>query len=107
MNMPLRAVGAITLFVEDLARAKAFYQLLTGADAMFEDADSAAFGFDNTIINLLAANAAHDLIAPATVASANQGTRCQYTIWVDDADAACAHLGSLGIALVNGPLDRP
>ena len=102
----LQSVGAITLFVDDRARSKAFYEQAFGLTAIFEDESSVAFKFENTIVNLLARPAARELIEPATVASPGAGSSFQLTIWVDDADAACAELRSRGVDLINGPVDR-
>ena len=106
MSTSLRSVGAITLFVEDLQRSKVFYQDVFGLPVTHEDEDSAAFKFENTIINLLKIPAAHDLIEPGSVASRDVGSRFQLTIWVDDADAVCAELETRGVALLNGPKNR-
>jgi lactoylglutathione lyase len=105
MSMSLTSVGAVTLFVADPARSKAFYERVFGVPLLFEDADSAAFRFDNTIVNLLANRAAHELVGPAPVGRGD-GARSQLTIWVDDADAACSELAARGVTLVNGPMDR-
>jgi catechol 2,3-dioxygenase-like lactoylglutathione lyase family enzyme len=105
-HLRLESVGAITLFVEDLQRAKAFYADVFGIPLVFEDENSAVFKFENTIVNLLAASEAHDLIAPASVAGAEAGSRLQLTVWVDDADAVCAELAKRGVTLLNGPIDR-
>jgi lactoylglutathione lyase len=101
------AIGAITLFTEDLERAKAFYQETFGLPVVFEDGDSAVFNFDDTLINLLRVSAAPELIAPATVAGPETGSRFQLTIGVDDVDAVCAELARRGVQLLNGPIDRP
>jgi lactoylglutathione lyase len=101
------SVGAITLFVADPERAKAFYGNVFGLPVLFEDDASVMFKFDNTIVNLLKDSAAHELIEPAAVASQDAGSRVQLTIWVADADAACAALSERGVSLLNGPLDRP
>ena len=106
MNASLQSVGAITLFVDDPARSKAFYEQALGLTAIFEDESSVAFKFENTIVNLLARPAARELIEPATVAAPGAGSSFQLTIWVDDADAACTELVSRGVSLVNGPIDR-
>lgn len=100
-------VAAITLFVEDLAETKQFYDDVFGTQLLFEDADSAAFRFGNTIINLLKTSEAHGLIAPAVVAEREAGARMQLTIEVDDVDAKCAELAERGVKLLNGPMDRP
>jgi lactoylglutathione lyase len=102
----LTSVGAITLFVADTQRSKAFYEEVFGAPAIFEDESSVAFRFDNLIVNLLAMPAARELIDPAAVAEQAAGSRFQLTIWVDDADAICAQLAVPGVELLNGPMDR-
>jgi catechol 2,3-dioxygenase-like lactoylglutathione lyase family enzyme len=102
----LTSVGAITLFVEDAKRSKAFYEEVFGAPAIFEDESSVAFKFENLIVNLLVTPAARELIDPASVAEQEAGSRVQFTIWVDDADAVCAQLAVPGVELLNGPVDR-
>ncbi len=106
MSASLRNVGAITLFVEDPQRSKSFYEDVFDLSPIYEDGDSAAFKFENTIVNLLKTPAARDLIKPGAVASRSSGSRFQLTIWVDDADAACAELAARGVELLNGPMNR-
>ena len=106
MSVSLKSVGAITIFVEDPERSKAFYEKVFDAPAVYEDDNSVAFKFDNTIVNLLARREAHGLIEPAPVASGDAGSSFQLTVWVDDADAVCAELVKRGVELLNGPLDR-
>jgi lactoylglutathione lyase len=100
-------IGAITLFVEDLERAKQFYQDAFGLPVTYEDENSAVFKFENTLVNLLKTAAARELIEPAPVAGRDTGSRFQLTIWVDDADAVCAELEARGVTLLNGPINRP
>jgi catechol 2,3-dioxygenase-like lactoylglutathione lyase family enzyme len=100
-------ISAITLFVEDLAATKTFYEKVFGLPIHYEDDASAVFNFGNTLINLLTVSEAHELIAPAEVASADSGSRLQFTISVDDVDAMCAGLTARGVELLNGPMDRP
>ena len=104
--MPLQNVGAITLFVEDSNVSKGWYAMVFERSLLFEDDVSAAFKFDNMIVNLVARSAAHSLIEPGAVGSAESGARFQFTIWVDDADAACADLLAKGVTLINGPMNR-
>ena len=106
MNALPASVGAITLFVEDPKRSKAFYERVFGLSTIYEDESAAAFGFESTIVNLLATSAAGELVGPGAVARPRTGSRFQLTIWVDDADAACSHLASRGVELLNGPMDR-
>jgi catechol 2,3-dioxygenase-like lactoylglutathione lyase family enzyme len=100
-------IDAITLFVEDLAATKQFYLEVFGLPVVFEDDDSVVFKFGSTLVNLLKATAARELIEPAHVASSEAGSRLQFTIEVDDVDAMCAQLTSRGVELLNGPMDRP
>ena len=106
MNASMKNLGAITLFVEDLPGSTSFYRDVFGLDIVNEDDQSTAFDFGNTVINLLKIEEAHDLIAPAAVAGRAAGSRCQLTIWVDDADAVCAELKERGVSLLNGPMNR-
>jgi catechol 2,3-dioxygenase-like lactoylglutathione lyase family enzyme len=107
MSMSLKGVGAITLFVENLPRAKSFYADVFGLRMVHEDDEAVAFAFGATIINLLRSSAAHELIEPAVVGGPDAGSRFQLTIWVDDADAVCAELQRRGVSLLNGPITRP
>jgi len=100
-------VWAITLFVDDLAETKRFYQEVFEQPLLFEDETSAAFKFGNLIVNLLVDTEAPGLIGPAHVADAAAGARSQLTVTVEDVDAVCAELARRGVALVNGPMDRP
>jgi len=100
------SLGAITLFVDDVSRAKSFYQGAFDLEPIHEDDDSAAFKFENTIVNLLARPAAHELVEPATLAASGAGSSFQLTIWVEDTDALIEELRSRGIELLNGPIDR-
>jgi catechol 2,3-dioxygenase-like lactoylglutathione lyase family enzyme len=106
MSESLQSLGAITMFVEDRARSKAFYERAFDVPALNEDDVSIAFKFENVIVNLLESRAAHELIDPAPVATREGGSRFQLTIWVDDADAVCAELASRGVELLNGPVNR-
>jgi len=100
------SLGAITLFVDDVPRAKGFYQDVFDLSPIYEDENAAAFKFGDMIVNLLARPAAHELIEPATVAEPASGSSFQLTIWVDDTDALVSELGSRGVELLNGPIDR-
>ena len=100
-------IGAVTLFVEDLAAAKEFCQRAFDLPVRYEDADSAVFVFSDLMINLLAVGAAPDLIDPAVVADPSAGSRMQFTIAVEDVDARAAELVDRGVQLLNGPVDRP
>jgi catechol 2,3-dioxygenase-like lactoylglutathione lyase family enzyme len=100
-------IFAITLFVEDLNKAKQFYQKVFDLPMVFEDDNSAVFQIGGTLINLLKTTAAKELVQPAAVGSPEAGSRLVFTIHVDDVDAMCAELTARGVELLNGPMDRP
>jgi catechol 2,3-dioxygenase-like lactoylglutathione lyase family enzyme len=102
-----KSIFAITLFVEDLAAAKKFYQEIFGLPIEFEDDNSAVFKIGDALINLLKTTAANELIEPAKAADREAGSRLVFTIHVDDVDALCAQLTERGVKLLNGPMDRP
>lgn len=107
MDSWVKGIDAITLFVEDLPGAKAFYLEVFGLPVAFEDPNSAVFMFGETAINLLDVRQADELIGPAPVASPDAGTRLQFTLEVDDVDAMCDTLRGRGVEILNGPMDRP
>jgi lactoylglutathione lyase len=103
----LRTVTAITLFAEDLAATRAFYERVFEASPVFQDDNSAVFDLGNTLVNLLDAAEAGELVAPMAVGAAGAGPRVQLTVSVEDADATVRELVGRGVELLNGPLDRP
>lgn len=107
MSAALNGLGAITLFAEDLPRTGAFYRDVFGLAVVYEDDNSTVFRFGGTVLNVLRAEAAHELVEPAPVGGPDAGRRMQLTVWVDDTDAVCAYLSEHGVALLNGPLNRP
>lgn len=101
------AIYAITLFVEDLAAARAFYSEVFQLPVVFADEASAVFRFGDTLVNLLRAAEAPAAIEPVAVAAPGGGVRSMFTLEVDDVDAACERLGARGAEILAGPVDRP
>jgi lactoylglutathione lyase len=102
-----KEIGAITLFVEDPGRAKAFYQKFFALQPQFETETDAMFRLQNTMLFLTKSSQAARMIAPAVVGRPGNGPRHVFAIIVDDVDTVCAELREKGIALLNGPEDRP
>ena len=102
-----KGISTITLFVEDVAATKRFYQDVFGVRLKYEDEVSAVFDFAHIQVNLLDATAVPELILPAVMAPQEAGSRLLLTIDVDDVDAMCAELTKRGVVLLNGPMDRP
>ena len=103
----LQHIDALSLFVEDVAEAKAFYQRVFGVGVVFEDAACAVVRFDNVLVNLLHVDSAQEIVAPAIAGGPGAGPRFQISIFVPDVDAVCEALKASGVAILAGPLDRP
>jgi catechol 2,3-dioxygenase-like lactoylglutathione lyase family enzyme len=102
----LSHVSAISLFVDDLKTAKAFYEATFGVEVVYEDETSVCVKFDQLFVNLLLSSAAEQQVEPAPVAGRDSGSRFQLSVWVEDVDAACAALEERGVELLTGPVDR-
>ena len=107
MPADMQHISAISLFVDDVQKAKAFYRNVFEVETIFEDDVSTALKFDNLILNLLHVGSAGEIIEPDTPGTRDAGPRFQLSIWVDDVDAACARLRERGVTLLAGPKDRP
>jgi catechol 2,3-dioxygenase-like lactoylglutathione lyase family enzyme len=101
------AIEVVTLFVDDIAAAKAFYQEVFEPEVVYQDDVSSVLKFEGAMVNLLQASQAHELVQPVPVAAARSGARVLLTIKVADVDAVCAILQGHGVRLLNGPVDRP
>lgn len=100
----LGSISAISLFVEDVPAAKAFYEDVFGVETVFEDDTSACVRFDGLFVNLVSVSSAEQLVD--VVAGRLAGSRFQLSIWVDDVDAVCSALKARGVTLLSGPVDR-
>ena len=98
---------AVTLFISNKEVSKSFYTRVFDKAPVFEDENSVVFKFGNTMINLLLEGEAPSLINPAPVAAAESGSRFQFTVQVPNVDEHAERVRSVGVDLVNGPLDRP
>ena len=106
MTIALDHISAISLFVEDLQAAKAFYVDVFGVGVIYEDESSVAVRFENLIVNLLRVDNAQEIVEPGRVAARDSGSRFQFAIWVPDVEKACSALRERGVELLAGPIDR-
>jgi lactoylglutathione lyase len=102
-----KEIGAITLFVEDLDRSSAFYQDIFDLELAFSDDTACMFRLVNTLLFLTRSSEAPNMIGPAVAGAPGNGPRHVFAIIVDDVDAVCAEITGKGVALLNGPDDRP
>jgi catechol 2,3-dioxygenase-like lactoylglutathione lyase family enzyme len=107
MSLSLENVNVITLFAEDLAGTKSFYQKVLGLPVLGEYEGSAVLKLGNVLINLAHVSAAPQFGVPARVAGPGAGARSVLGVFVDDVDAACAELARHGVVLLDGPVNRP
>ena len=106
MALP-NAIEVVTLFVDDITKAKTFYSNVFQPTVIYQDAVSCVLKFDGAMVNILQASNAPTLVQPAAVAPAASGARILLTIRVNNVDAVCDELRDRGVALLNGPIDRP
>ena len=98
---------AVTLVVSDLPRSVEFYGTKLALPQIYSDEVSTVYRAGNTMINLLQASAAGELVEPAGLAPAGAGVGAVYTLVAEDIDGIAAALVAAGIELLNGPVDRP
>ena len=103
----LDSIEVITLFVDDISNAKAFYEAVFKPEVIYEDDVSSVLKFEGVIVNLLQVSQAPALVEPLSVGSAKFGVRVLLTIKVADVDATCATLAERGVTWLNGPINRP
>ena len=106
MALP-NSIEVLTLFVDDVSAAKAFYSKIFEPAVVYQDEVSCVLKFEGAMVNLLQASNASPLVQPVSVPPAAAGARILLTIKVDDVDAGVAELQDRGVALLNGPIDRP
>src|ERR1700683_471621 len=94
-----KRIGAMTLFVPDLDRARQFYQDVFGLDAQPADDDTIVLRLKDMYLFLHAAAAAQEPL-PEVLAEARKGAG-QFAVIVGDVDAGG------GVSLLSGPADRP
>lgn len=100
-----RQIGAMTLFVPDLDRAKSFYHEVLGLPVHDVDEDNVMVRFTGMVAFLHRVAIAPEPSADA-LDQARQGAG-QFAIIVDDVDAVSAEVRERGATLLSGPADRP
>jgi catechol 2,3-dioxygenase-like lactoylglutathione lyase family enzyme len=98
-----KQIGAITLHVPDLDRAKEFYQDAFGLEGRPAGDDTVIFRFKDTWVFLHQSTQTEPAIEIRDTALGGAG---QFAIIVDDVDAVCAELTEHGVELLSGPADR-
>jgi lactoylglutathione lyase len=107
MIAALNEIEVITLFVEDLPKAIRFYKDVFGLETLYQDDVCEVMKLGGLAINVLKSGNAPELVSPGPIASPGAGSRMIFTIKVKDANSVCEELAAHGVALINGPIDRP
>jgi catechol 2,3-dioxygenase-like lactoylglutathione lyase family enzyme len=100
-----REIGAMTLFVPDLDRAREFYQAVLGLDPQPADEKTVMVRFKDMYVFLHQAAAAQEPL-PEILEEARNGAG-QFAIIVKDVDAVASELAERGMEPISGPADRP
>ena len=99
-----RQIGAMTLHVSDVARAKEFYQRAFGLEGQQLEPDTVMVKFSDLYVFL---HQDPDHQPPGgVVAEQGKGGVGQFAIIVQDVDAVRAELDANGVTVLSGPEDR-
>ena len=74
MALP-NSIEVLTLFVDDVSAAKAFYSKIFDPAVVYQDEVSCVLKFDGAMVNLLQASNAPPLVQPVSVPPAAAGAR--------------------------------
>jgi lactoylglutathione lyase len=107
VDAAIKDVGAIILFVEDLARSRAFYRDALGLDIQFEDAESVGFKMKGLAFIALQVDRAREQLQGEPTATPRAGATAFLTTFTDDVDTLHADLLGRGIDFFQNPADQP
>jgi catechol 2,3-dioxygenase-like lactoylglutathione lyase family enzyme len=99
-----RKIGAMTLFVPDLDRAREFYRDALGLDAQDLGDGTVMVPLKNMFVFLRKVAKAQEPLPEIRQEAANGAG--QFAIIVDDVDAVSCELTGRGVELLSGPEDR-
>lgn len=100
----IRGLEAVTLFVHDLERAKAFYRDALQLEPEEHEEDFASYRAGAVSVQLHPAGEPHPGVV---LGRSGGGVPVQITFEVDDVDAAIEHVRVLGFEVFDEPKDRP
>lgn len=107
MSGSISGVGAVILFVEDLARSKAFYEGPLGLAVQFEDADSVGYALEGAAFILLRVDRAREQLGGEPTTTPARGATAFLTAFTDRVDDLAADLSGRGVAFFQAPTDQP
>jgi lactoylglutathione lyase len=92
----------VILYVDDLERSLSFYRLLLGVVGARRSETYAELVLENCRLGFYLREAAPDLLGRSS-----EGSGAELLFLVEDVDAEADRLGSAGVRILSGPLDRP
>jgi lactoylglutathione lyase len=98
---------AITLFSADLPASRIFYSEALEFPCIFEDDTCTVFDIGGLMLNVLAIEAAPELVEPCPAVTPRGSSTLLMTLQVTDCRAAVTRLKAKGVPFLNGPVDRP
>jgi len=107
VDVAIKDVGAIILFVADLQRSKVFYHEVLGLDVEFEDDESVGFKIKGLAFIVLQVDRARVQLQGEPTATPGSGATAFLTSFTDDVDALHANLVERGIQFFQGPANQP
>src|SRR5215469_15304728 len=107
VDAAIKDVGAIILFVADLARSRVFYHEVLGLDVEFEDDESVGFKIEGLAFIVLQVDRARVQLQGEPTATPGAGATAFLTTFTDDVDALHADLAERGIRFFQAPTDQP
>jgi lactoylglutathione lyase len=107
VDAAINEVGAIILFVADLARSKAFYRDVLGLDVEFEDDESVGFKIKGLAFIVLRVDRARVQLQGEPTATPRSAATAFLTTFTGDVDALHTDLAERGIDFFQDPADQP
>lgn len=107
MDPAFNDVGAVILFVDDLARSRAFYCDRLGLQVHFEDDDSVGFALEGIAFITLQVDRARAQLHGGPATTPRAGATSFLTTFSDDVDALHAELARRGIEFFQPPTNQP
>jgi lactoylglutathione lyase len=107
MDAAFSDIGAIILFVDDVARSRTFYHEVLGLDVHFEDEVSVGFDIEGMAFIVLHVDRANVQLQGEPTSTPRSGATAFLTTFTDDADGLHAELASRGVEFLQAPTDQP
>ncbi len=106
MTASTSALGPPVLFVEDLARSKAFYANVLGLSLAFEDDSSAGMTIGDLMVLLVTVDSGVELLEEHVGTPRGLRTTNVFNLFVDDVDRWYSRLSDQGVEFLVAPKDR-